>query len=65
MMSQPQAVGAAAAALGFVQMCVAGSVALIQGVIYDGTPFPMVGTQAALSLMALAAWRWLGRKEAS
>ena len=65
MMSHPQAVGAAAAALGFVQMCVAGSVALIQGVIYDGTPFPMVGTQAALSLMALAAWRWLGRKEAS
>lgn len=59
MMSHPQAVGAAAAALGFVQMCVAGSVALIQGVIYDGTPFPMVGTQAALSLMALIAWRRL------
>ena len=65
MMSHPQAVGAAAAALGFVQMCIAGSMALLQGVIYDGTPFPMVGVQAALSLMALAAWRWLSRKEAS
>ncbi len=59
MMSHPQAVGAAAAALGFVQMCVAGSVALIQGIIYDGTPFPMVGAQTALSLMALIAWRRL------
>jgi DHA1 family bicyclomycin/chloramphenicol resistance-like MFS transporter len=62
MISHPHATGAAAAALGFVQMCCAGTVAFVQGLIYDGTAFPMVGGQMVLSLTALAAWRYLSRK---
>jgi len=43
MMSHPKAIGAAAAALGFCQMCFAGTVAFVQGLIYDGTALPMLG----------------------
>ena len=56
MMSHPKAAGAAAAVLGFVQMCAAAAVALIQGLIYDGTVFPMVGMQLVLSLISWIIW---------
>ena len=58
MMSHPSAAGAAAAVLGFVQMCAAAAVSAVQGVIYDGTVFPMVGMQL---LLGLAAWIFWGR----
>jgi DHA1 family bicyclomycin/chloramphenicol resistance-like MFS transporter len=61
MRSHPTAAGAAAAVLGFVQMCAAGAVAVVQGLIYDGTVFPMVGMQLFLSLAAWALWSHLKR----
>lgn len=61
MMSQPKAAGAAAAVLGFVQMCAAATVSAMQGLIYDGTLFPMVGMQAALSFATLVIWSCLSR----
>ena len=61
MMSHPTAAGAAAAVLGFVQMCAAGAVAVVQGLIYDGTVFPMVGMQLFLSLAAWVLWSHLKR----
>lgn len=64
MMSHPNAAGAAAAVLGFVQMCAAGAVALLQGIIYDGSVFPMVGMQLVLSLAAWIIWRRLKRHTA-
>lgn len=62
MMSHPQAAGAAAAVLGFVQMCAAGTVALMQGMIYDGSIFPMVGMQLILAAAALVTWQGLRQK---
>ena len=59
MMSHPKAIGAAAAALGFCQMCFAGTVAFVQGLIYDGTALPMLGVQAALTVVTLVTWRYL------
>lgn len=59
MMSHPQAAGAAAAVLGFVQMCAAGTVALLQGVIYDGTVFPIAGMQLLLAVLAFVIWHRL------
>ncbi|MEC7487984.1 MAG: multidrug effflux MFS transporter [Pseudomonadota bacterium] len=61
MMSHPKAAGAAAAVLGFVQMCAAAAVALLQGLIYDGTVFPMVGMQLVLSLISWIIWSRLKR----
>ena len=61
MMSHPRAAGAAAAALGFVQMCAAASVALVQGLIYDGTMFPIAGMQLFLGVIAWMIWRRLRR----
>jgi len=61
MMSHPKAAGAAAAVLGFVQMCAAAVVSVMQGLIYDGTVFPMVGMQAVLSFATLVIWNWLSR----
>jgi DHA1 family bicyclomycin/chloramphenicol resistance-like MFS transporter len=61
MMSHPTAAGAAAAVLGFVQMCAAGTVAVVQGLIYDGTVFPMIGMQLFLSLAAWVIWSRLKR----
>lgn len=61
MMSHPKAAGAAAAVLGFVQMCAAAAGALIQGLIYDGTVFPMVGMQLVLSLISWIIWSRLKR----
>jgi DHA1 family bicyclomycin/chloramphenicol resistance-like MFS transporter len=61
MMSHPTAAGAAAAVLGFVQMCAAGAVAVVQGLIYDGTVFPMVVMQLFLSLAAWIIWSRLKR----
>lgn len=59
MISHPQAAGAAAAVLGFVQMCAAGTVALLQGVIYDGTVFPIAGMQLLLAVLAFVIWHRL------
>ena len=59
MMSHPQAAGAAAAVLGFVQMCAAGTVALLQGVIYDSTVFPIAGMQLLLAVLAFVIWHRL------
>ena len=64
MMSHPKVAGAAAAVLGFVQMCAAAAVSLVQGLIYDGTVFPMVGTQLLLGLAAWIVWRGLRRHAA-
>ena len=61
MMSHPKAAGAAAAVLGFVQMCAAAAVSLTQGLIYDGTLLPVVGMQAALGLAAWLVWVRLRR----
>lgn len=61
MMSHPTAAGAAAAVLGFVQMCAAGAVAVLQGLIYDGTVFPMVGMQLVLGVVAWTIWSRLKR----
>ena len=61
MMSHPKAAGAAAAVLGFVQMCMAAAVAVVQGLIYDGTVFPMIGMQLLLGLAAWMIWRHLKR----
>ena len=61
MMSHPEAAGAAAAVLGFVQMCAAAAVALVQGLIYDGTVFPMVGMQLLLGLATWLIWSRLKR----
>ena len=55
-MSHPKAAGAAAAVLGFVQMCAAAAVSLAQGLIYDGTLYPVVGMQVALGLAAWLIW---------
>lgn len=57
MMAHPNAAGAAAAALGFVQMLAAAAAALIQGLIYDGTVFPMAGLQLLLSMTAWTVWQ--------
>ena len=65
MMSHPKAIGAAAAALGFCQMCFAGTVAFVQGLIYDGTALPMLGVQVVLSVIALVTWRYLPRCRSS
>jgi MFS transporter, DHA1 family, multidrug resistance protein len=61
MMSHPSAAGAAAAVLGFVQMCAAAVVSLMQGLIYDGTVYPMVGMQLFLGLVTLMIWARLKR----
>ena len=61
MMSHPKAAGAAAAVLGFVQMCAAAAVSLVQGLIYDGTVFPMVGMQLLLGLATWINWSRLKR----
>ena len=61
MMSHPKAAGAAAAVLGFVQMCAAAAVSLLQGLIYDGTVFPMVGMQLFLGVAAWIIWSRLRR----
>ena len=57
MLAHPQATGAAAAVLGFVQMCMAGVAAVVQGLIFDGTALPMVAPQAVFVLFALVSWR--------
>lgn len=64
MKSHPKAAGAAAAVLGFVQMCAAAAVSALQGLIYDGTVFPMVTAQLVLGLATLMIWNRLGRREA-
>ena len=64
MMSHPKAAGAAAAVLGFVQMCAAAAVSLWQGLIYDGSVFPMIGTQLALALVTWLIWHGLKRHTA-
>ena len=61
MAAHPTAAGAAAAVLGFVQMLAAAAAVSIQGLIYDGTVFPMAGLQVALGIVALGSWRRLGR----
>jgi DHA1 family bicyclomycin/chloramphenicol resistance-like MFS transporter len=61
MMSHPKAAGAAAAVLGFVQMCAAAVVSALQGLIYDATLFPMIGMQVVLSFAALIIWSSLSR----
>ena len=61
MMSHPKAAGAAAAVLGFVQMCAAAAVSLLQGLIYDGSVFPMIGTQLVMGLVTLLIWHRLKR----
>jgi DHA1 family bicyclomycin/chloramphenicol resistance-like MFS transporter len=61
MMSHPSAAGAAAAVLGFVQMCAAGAVSWMQGLIYDGTVYPMVSMQLLLSLATWMVWARLKR----
>ena len=53
------AAGAAAAVLGFVAMCTAAAVSAMQGLIYDGTIFPMAGMQVVLSLATLMIWNSL------
>lgn len=63
MMSHPNAAGAAAAVLGFVQMCAAAAVSSIQGLIYDGTLYPIVGMQLLLGLATWIAWARLKRSE--
>jgi len=60
MTSHPKAAGAAAAVLGFVQMLAAAAAASVQGLIYDGTVFPMAGLQLVLGVAALTVWRRLG-----
>ena len=61
MMSHPGAAGAAAAVLGFVQMCAAAAVASMQGLVYDGTVFPLVGMQLFLGLTTWIIWNRLKR----
>jgi DHA1 family bicyclomycin/chloramphenicol resistance-like MFS transporter len=61
MMSHPKAAGAASAVLGFVQMCLAAVVSLVQGLIYDGTVFPMVGMQLLLGVATWIIWIRLKR----
>ena len=61
MMSHPKAAGAAAAVLGFVQMSAAAAVASMQGLIYDGSIYPMVGMQVALGLVTWIIWARLKR----
>lgn len=61
MMSHPQVAGAAAAVLGFVQMCAAGAVAQMQGLIYDGTIYPIIGMEVLLGMTAVAIWLQLRR----
>tara|TARA_B100000683_G_scaffold241295_2_gene249144 strand:+ start:1069 stop:2310 length:1242 start_codon:yes stop_codon:yes gene_type:complete len=61
MMSHPKAAGAAAAVLGFVQMCAAAAVSLAQGLIYDGTLYPVIGMQVVLGLAAWLIWKRLRR----
>lgn len=61
MMSHPKAAGAAAAVLGFVQMCAAAGVASIQGLIYNGSLYPIVGMQLVLGAAAWMIWRGLKR----
>ena len=61
MMSHPRAAGAAAAVLGFVQMCAAAAVASMQGLVYDGTVFPLVGMQLFLGLTTWIIWNRLKR----
>ena len=56
MMSHPKAAGAAAAVLGFVQMCAAAAVSLFQGLAYDGTVFPLIGAQLFLATAAFVIW---------
>ena len=63
MMSHPKAAGAAAAVLGFVAMCAAATVSAMQGLIYDGSLFPMVGMQVVLSCASLLIWVRLSRPE--
>jgi len=50
-MSHPKAAGAAAAVLGFVQMCTATTVSLWQGLIFDGSVFSMIVTQLFLGFV--------------
>ena len=61
MMSQAKAAGAAAAVLGFFQMCAAAAVSLWQGLAYDGTVFPIIGTQLVLVIAAWVVWHRLRR----
>jgi hypothetical protein len=37
-------------------MCAAAAVASMQGLIYDGTIFPMAGMQLVLGLLAWSIW---------
>jgi len=61
MMSHPKAAGAASAVLGFVQMCAAAATALLQGLIYDGTMFPIIGIQLLLGVAIWIIWNRLKR----
>lgn len=61
MMSHPKAAGAAAAVLGFVQMCAAAGVASVQGLIYNGSLYPIVGMQVFLGAAAWMIWGGLKR----
>lgn len=45
----------------FAVMFAAGSVALVQELIYDKTVFPMVGMQLLLGVIAWIIWSRLGR----
>lgn len=54
--SQPKGAGAAAAVLGFVQQCAGAAVTAMQGLIFDGSVFPMVGMQVLLGLAAIVVW---------
>ena len=46
---------------GFVQMCAAAAVSLAQGLIYDGTLYPVIGMQVVLGLAAWLIWTRLRR----
>jgi len=51
----PKAAGAASGLAGFVQMFIGAGVAQAVGTIQNGTPYPMLGTMLACSVLALAA----------
>jgi len=51
----PKAAGAASGLAGFIQMFIGAGVAQAVGTIQNGTPYPMLGTMLACSVLALAA----------
>jgi len=51
----PKAAGAASGLAGFIQMLIGAGVAQAVGTIQNGTPYPMLGTMLACSILALAA----------